>query len=115
MKKSVSAFRKTLTALILTVVFIAPAVSHAFEITTQTVEDKNDFVLEPGKVELFLNPGDTATRTVVITSRITKPTKFKVQVEDFIGSRDQRNPVILLGNEKSPYSIKDNIKPEVSN
>jgi hypothetical protein len=113
MKKTVS--YKLLVVLILTLLISSPYIipkAQAFEITNEVVDEKNDFVLEPGKVELFLNPGESATRAIVVTSRIKKKVKFKVEVEDFIGSHDSRNPVILLGDEKSPYSIKDNITPD---
>ncbi|MES2436809.1 MAG: hypothetical protein V4519_02260 [Patescibacteria group bacterium] len=103
------------TTLILLIAILLPLTpAQAFEVSNQNVEDKNDFVLEPGKVELFLNPGEEATKAVIVTSRIRETTTFKIEIEDFIGSRDANQPVILLGNDKSPYSIKDSIVPEIS-
>ncbi|MBA3550991.1 hypothetical protein H0W32_02165, partial [Patescibacteria group bacterium] len=109
MKKMANILRNSTVVFVIALVVFGPSFSQAFEITNETVEEKNDFVLEPGKVELFLNPGERATRAVVVTSRIRKTTKFKVEIEDFIGSHDARTPVVLLGNDKSPYSIKDSI------
>jgi hypothetical protein len=81
--------------------------------TTNTITVKNDFVLEPGKVEVFANPGESVTKTITVTNRASSKVSFKIEVEDFIGSNDENMPVILLGEEKSPYSFKDNVVPEV--
>ena len=88
--------------------------AHAAEITQTTVDARNDFVLEPAKIEVILDPGTKETRSIYVTSRITKPTKFRVEIEDFIGSDQPDKPVILLGNDKSPYSLKDYLKPEIN-
>jgi hypothetical protein len=32
-----------------------------------------------------------------------------MSTEDFLGSRDEANPVLLLGGDKSPFSFKDNL------
>lgn len=77
-----------------------------------TVDNLGDFVLEPGKIEVFLNPGETAQRTISVINRINRKVDFKVEVEDFIGSDNPQAPVILLGEDKSPYSFKDNLIPE---
>lgn len=76
------------------------------------VSAQNDFVLEPGKVEVFLNPGESVTRNVLVTNRTKRQVKFKIVTEDFIGSDDPNQAVILLGDDKSPYSFKDNLIPD---
>ncbi len=86
-----------------------------YQISNITVENKNDFVLEPGKMEVFLNPGESVVKYISITSRIKDKTKFKVATEDFVGSREEKSTVILLGNEKSPYSFRDNLIPSATN
>lgn len=80
-------------------------------ISQLTVENKNDFVLEPGKVEIFVNPGDEVTKSITVISRINRKVSFKVETEDFVGSDNAQTPVILLGKDKSPYSFKDNLVP----
>lgn len=75
---------------------------------------KNDFVLEPGKVEVFANPGESVRKSITVTNRASTVVSFKIEVEDFIGSTEENMPVILLGEEKSPYSFKDNVVPDVS-
>ncbi len=81
---------------------------------TNASDAKNDFVLEPGKVEIFANPGESVDKSITITNRASSRVSFKVEVEDFIGSSDQDKPVVLLGSEKSPYSFKDNVIPEIT-
>ncbi|MBI5126408.1 MAG: hypothetical protein HZA80_01425 [Candidatus Taylorbacteria bacterium] len=90
-----------------------PQYVHAVTLAPVAVTEQNDFVLEPGKVEVFLNPGESVTRSISITNRIKRKVHFKIEVEDFVGSRDIDKPVVLLGNDKSPYSFKDNLVPEV--
>ena len=86
---------------------------HAAKISQLTVEDKKDFVLEPGKIEIFLNPGETVKRNISIINRTNRKSDFKIEIEDFVGSDNPNTPVILLGNDKSPYSFKDNLVPEL--
>jgi hypothetical protein len=111
--------KKTLLTSAIAVLIAVSALSgiytaYAFTKTTIPVEPVGDFVLEPGKVELFLNPGDTTIRHVTITNRITETMNFEIQVEDFIGSNNPDQPVVLLGDERGPYSIRDFIKPEIT-
>ena len=74
---------------------------------------QNDFVVEPGKTEVFLNPGDNMVKNITITNRIDKTVKFKLTTEDFVGTDDPKQPVVLLGDESSPSSLKDFIVPEI--
>lgn len=73
-----------------------------------------DFTIGPGKAEFWLNPGEEATKTINITSRLGETTKFKIEIEDFTGSNKGTEAAILLGSEKGPYSLKNYIHPEVS-
>lgn len=97
-----------------TVFFVTATPAFAYTISSVTAEVHNDFVLEPGKMEVVVNPGDQITKFIAVTNRIKQAVDFKVEVEDFIGSRDPNNPVILLGGDKSPYSFRDNLKPEIT-
>jgi hypothetical protein len=87
-------------------------VAFAARISDLNVDNRNDFVLEPGKIEIFINPGETTTRNISVINRINRKVDFLVETEDFIGSDNVNTPVILLGSEKSPYSFKDNLIPE---
>jgi len=85
----------------------------AYEIVNINTEQKNDFVLEPAKIEVSLDPGQSTVKKLSITNRMATKRKFKVEIEDFTGSKTGQQTVILLGDEKGPYSLKDYLKPEV--
>ncbi len=87
---------------------------HAYTIENSHASMSGDFVLSPAKVEININPGETATRTISVTNRVDKTVHFGVQVEDFEGSNDPNKTVVLLGNKTGPYSLKNYIKPEVT-
>jgi len=95
--------------------FGTPSLGWAFSVETlPNTEVKNDFVLGPGKTEIFLNPGDTAVRELIVTNRTGRDVQFKIEVEDFVGTRDPERTTVLLGNERGPYSLRDYVKPERS-
>lgn len=66
-----------------------------------------DFVVGPGKVDFTLNPGETKTVFVNITNRTGEKRKFNLTFEDAVGSRNTEQSLVLLGDERGPYSIKD--------
>lgn len=86
--------------------------ASAVRISQLSVEDKGDFVLEPGKIEIFLNPGEKVVRNISIINRTNRKSDYKIEIEDFVGSDNPNTPVLLLGKDKSPYSFKDNLTPE---
>jgi hypothetical protein len=91
----------------------SPEALFAYEKSKTIMVPQNDFVVEPGKTEVFLNPGDSMVKNITITNRINKTVKFKLSTEDFVGTDDPKNPVVLLGDESSPSSLKDFIIPEI--
>lgn len=113
--KNTKKYLSKLLILLLTLTFAAPNVVLA-EVTRKKlsgIDNIGDFILGPGKTEIFVNPGETVTRTINVTSRVDKRTNFNIGVEDFVGSNDPSQPVVLLGDSESPYSLKNFIKPEV--
>jgi hypothetical protein len=68
-----------------------------------------DFVVGPGKAELVVNPGESRTIELVVSNRTGETRFFNLEVEDAIGSYDIQNPVVLLGNDHSPYTLRDYI------
>lgn len=72
-----------------------------------------DFVVGPGKTEVSLDAGQEVWKQLTITNRYGHPMKFNLEIEDFKGSRVPGENIILMGNTKGPYSLKDFIKPEV--
>ena len=66
-----------------------------------------DFVIGPGKVELTIKPGQTVTRNISVTNRISDKRTFALAVEDMSGSADPSKAVVLLGDQSGPYSLKN--------
>ncbi|MFC1801967.1 hypothetical protein ACFLY7_00795 [Patescibacteria group bacterium] len=87
--------------------------ANAYEIKETGSDIKNDFVLEPAKLEVSLDAGESVDKILKITNRTDKTLIFYIEVEDFVGSKDSRNTVDLLGSNTSPYSLKNYIIPEV--
>jgi hypothetical protein len=82
----------------------------AYQIETLPGQDVfGDFVAGPGKVELEINPGESKTQNITITNRMGDDRMFSLSVEDFTGSTDSEATVVLLGDERGPYSLKDYI------
>lgn len=69
-----------------------------------------DFVVGPGKVDVALKPGETRIVEMMVTNRTGERRIFNLTVEDMTGSDDPSTPVILLGDERGPYSLKDYLK-----
>jgi hypothetical protein len=68
-----------------------------------------DFVVGPGRIELEIKPGESKTVEVFISNRISDDRIFELSVEDIAGSSDGRQAVILLGEERGPYTVVDYI------
>jgi hypothetical protein len=111
MKKLLSLF---LTGIIIFIIlgFLQPVLAYEIQKLTN-VPVENDFTLGPGKIEVFLDPGEEITRSLLITNRLGKVMNFKIEIEDFEGSPTGEKAAILLGEEKGPYSLKDYLKPEL--
>ena len=66
-----------------------------------------DFVIGPGKAELTIKPGESVTRTISVTNRISDNRRFALTVEDMSGSANPNEAVVLLGDQNGPYSLRD--------
>lgn len=78
------------------------------------VEFSNDFILEPSKNEVFLNPGASSIEKLSVINRMEKSVTFQIQIEDIVGFDNPGEQVKLLGDERGPYSLKDFLVPEIS-
>lgn len=96
----------------ITVLEVSRAFAYIIEPLLDTPVEK-DIVLGPGKTELSLDPGESATTTLFFTNRTGRTINFKVDVEDFIGSKDPQEGTVFMGEEKSPYTLKDYLNPEI--
>lgn len=89
--------------------------AYAYQIESlKDVPLENDFVLAGSKVEVWLNPGESYVKELMITNRLGKKMDFKVSVEDFEGTKDLESPTRLLGDDRGPYSLKDYISTELN-
>jgi hypothetical protein len=66
-----------------------------------------DFVVGPGKVELQIEPGQSKTVSISVSNRTGAAKLFTLEMEDAAGSQDPNTPVVLLGEQSGPYSMKD--------
>lgn len=66
-----------------------------------------DFVVGPGKIDLTLKPGESRVIEMTVTNRTGERRMFNLTTEDAAGSTDINTPIVLLGNDRGPYSLKD--------
>lgn len=71
--------------------------------------DQGDFVVGPGRVEIEGKPGETIVREISVANRISDDRTFELTVEDVTGTDDPTKSVVLLGDQRGPYTIKDYI------
>ncbi len=103
-------FRLTVSVIVIVLFLVPKSFVSAYVIETIPGQDVfGDFVAGPGKVELEVKPGESVTRNITVTNRMGDTRFFNLDVEDFTGSSDTETPVVLLGDEKGPYSLKDYI------
>jgi hypothetical protein len=82
-------------------------------VTVESLPDNkvfNDFVIGPGKIDMELAPGQTGTFELSISNRLGTNKSFSLSLEDFTGSEDPKQTVVLLGSDRGPYSLRDFIK-----
>jgi hypothetical protein len=92
----------------------APVSAEPQGYTTEFVDSPSgsipgDFVVGPGKAELVINPGESRTIELLVTNRTGQLRQFNFEVEDAVGSYNPLNPVVLLGEDRGPYTLKDYI------
>ncbi len=92
---------------------LVPFGVSAYNIHPISTDIKNDFVLSPAKLEVKLDPGDTSKQEITVTNRQDRSMDFSVSIEDFTGSENPAQAVVLLGSERGPYSLRDFLKPEI--
>lgn len=108
-------FKNKYFSWIFPLLFLLPStvVAASIENVAETIT-AGDYVIGPGKNELWLDPGDSGTRNLMVTNRYGKDMVFKIQIEDFRGSRQVGENIVLLGQEKGPYSLRDFLHTETT-
>ena len=119
-KKPISVVKATKKRIALFAVFVAvigfgvhgiPSKAAAQVSFEQLPESRvyNDFVVGPGKVDVEMDPGETRTFQMTITNRLGTTKTFNVTEEDFTGSTNPNQTIMLLGDDRGPYSLRDYI------
>jgi hypothetical protein len=75
-----------------------------------TTDVFGDFVIGPGKFEIELAPGQSRTVELTVTNRMGEPKIFSFETEDMTGSTDGSQSIVLLGDDRGPYTLKDYIQ-----
>lgn len=68
---------------------------------------QGDFVVGPGKADVTIDPGASSVTNITVTNRTGETRRFQLSVEDAAGSRDTEQSIVLLGDDRGPYSLKD--------
>lgn len=109
-----------ITALIFPVAALAESQSSssassrlpAIQISQQSgVEVRGDFQVGPTRFVLEMDPGETRTVEVQLTSREGEPRSYSIGVEDFAVSDDGTDNIKFYGNGAGPFSAKPWIVP----
>ena len=66
-----------------------------------------DFVVGPGKFEVELSPGESTTVALNVSNRMGETKRFRLEFEDVAGSESGEQSVMLLGDQRGPYTLKD--------
>lgn len=103
-----------ISVIALTIFGFSFSLALAFQIEKLNISADNTFVLGPGTIDELMEPGQKITKEITITNRLGRTMNFKVEVEDVMGAKNPEAPVVFLGEEKGPYSLKDYVKPEIS-
>lgn len=69
-----------------------------------------DFVVGPGKIEITIKPGETKVVEFTVSNRTGARRIFEIDTEDITGSQDPSQALILLGDDRGPYSLKDYVR-----
>lgn len=101
---------------LLSITFLLPTVASAYQIEViPNLPVSGDYVLHQTKTEIKLNPGQIASSTISLINRTGKDLALTFSVEDFSTSTKPNENLKLLGAGVGTYSLKDYLKPEISN
>lgn len=105
--------RYILVALFTVVTTCAVVVPAHAQVSLEALPEQTifkDFVVGPGKIEVEMSPGESRTFQLSVSNRLGFEKTFTLAGEDFIGSKDLQRPVVLLGNDRGPYSLRDYLR-----
>lgn len=117
MKKTITNHILARTAVVVALLVLLPVSVFGYQIENIDVSNvvNKDFVVGPGKTEVELKPGEQKIVNILISNRMGDTRIFNLDVEDFVGSKNPQETVVLLGDDRGPYSLRDYISvPEKS-
>lgn len=79
------------------------------QLDSQTDKAVGDFVVGPGKTALTIDKGTSKVVEITISNRTGKTNDFVLSVEDAEGSNNIQTPIVLLGADTGPYTLKEYI------
>lgn len=110
------------TYTLLSVLYVSSLFLWVQSVSAYTVEEipggdvaVGDFVVGPTKTELTIEPGTEKVMELLVTNRMGERRSFRLSTEDAKGSDDPSQTVVLLGDDRGPYSLKDYLKFEETN
>lgn len=93
---------------------VRPQSAMAYIVEDLNFQNTGDIVVGPGKTELWMDKGDKYTKELLISNRSGQKKLFQIKVEDFRGSRGEDQTVQFMGDEIGPFSLKDYVRPEIT-
>jgi hypothetical protein len=111
MKKIITNRILAKAALVVAMLIVLPVSVFGYQVENIDVSNvfNKDFVVGPGKSEVELKPGEERIVNILVSNRMGETKTFTLEVEDFIGSKNPQETVVLLGDDRGPYSLKDYI------
>lgn len=111
-RKSLLTFTLATAALVLLLATL-PGSGSAYTVEKRDEPVTEQFVISPTKVELTLQPGQSAVRQITIVNRTGKNVMASFSMEDFEGSRDPAESHRLMGADDSTWGARLWMKPEL--
>jgi len=91
-----------------------PSIAHGYTVEKHDDAVTGQFVITPTKVELEMEPGESASRDIMVANRTGSTVTIEFSVEDFEGSSDPSQATVFLGEDDSNWGARKWLEPEIS-
>jgi hypothetical protein len=98
----------------LPILTLLPAVAGAYTVEKHDDAVTGQFVISPTKVELEMQPGESASRDIMVANRTGTTLTIEFSMEDFEGSGDPSQATIFKGDEDGTRGARRWLEPEIS-
>lgn len=108
--------RQALVAFMAVLLFMVlwPAAARSYTVELHDDEVTGQFVISPTKVELEMDPGESASRDIMVANRTGSTITIEFSLEDFEGSTDPSQATVFLGDEDSTWGARKWLDPELT-